>query len=134
MFCDIQGQISEVTNCKGTEDEDPQTATVDDILDDIANYKAPSDSEDEDNENVISLEKLKKDIMGPKSEPDSDQSNHCYCYVLLHKLFCFVSVGSYICNTKTPHTWNTNAGCFHADIDTDAFESQIFMLQWNRYC
>lgn len=42
-------------------------------------FEGDNDDEDEDNENAVSLEKLKKDIMGPL-EPELDFDNGlCLC-------------------------------------------------------
>lgn len=61
MYCDVQGQMGLAVNCNETYDQQPQE---NDIQEDIDLIKPPIESEDEDDENVISLEKIKRDVIG----------------------------------------------------------------------
>ncbi|KAB0794930.1 hypothetical protein PPYR_11769 [Photinus pyralis] len=81
-FCDVQGQLGIVTNClKPVIDVSAshvKTATVnhDDQSNnevDFEDYQFEDD--DEDNENAVSIEKLKKEVMGDDSESEIEKAS-----------------------------------------------------------
>lgn len=70
MLCDVQGQISVAVNCNKTVENTPSNVNEDADSKDVDNdYNHIS--EDEDDENVISLDKLKRDTLR-LTEDDSD--------------------------------------------------------------
>lgn len=74
-YCDVQGQLGIALNCNQNEDIDEPEGAIEEQLDgeiDLGDVGI-IDDDDEDNENAVSLEKLKKEIMGDGSEKDPEE-------------------------------------------------------------
>lgn len=81
-YCDVEGQLGVIINCVALSAENPVNDFFEDECfeeadDKISLYKGDEDEDDEDNENAISIEKLKKDIMGDGSDDEKDEVQTC---------------------------------------------------------
>ncbi|KAK5644872.1 hypothetical protein RI129_006172 [Pyrocoelia pectoralis] len=81
-FCDVQGQLGIITNCLkptmnvGAENSKVETVINEDFTNevDFGDLQFEED-DDEDNENAVSLEKLKKEVMGGDSESEAEKAS-----------------------------------------------------------
>lgn len=64
VYCDVNGQMGLVINCNKTENQEANEDINDDVMDELDFKKTAEESEDDDDENVISLEKIKRDVIG----------------------------------------------------------------------
>ncbi|KAF5308706.1 hypothetical protein FQR65_LT06067 [Abscondita terminalis] len=80
-LCDVQGQLGIVVNCtKELIKNETNIKTNDEVMDfqggnEVYFDEIEFEDEDDDNENVISLEKLKKEVLGGESESEGDKAS-----------------------------------------------------------
>lgn len=96
-YCDVLGQLGILSNCIHEVIDPPTIVSSENVEEkhevDFSGFEF--DDNDDDNENAISIEQLKQDIMGkPESELDFDKGNKFPVLmrysVLFTKLFQFI--------------------------------------------
>lgn len=73
-YCDVQGELGMVV-VNGVNNAKCSSAGVQEDSVDFNFHKDVDESEDEDNENVISLEKLKRETLGPEESESEIRSS-----------------------------------------------------------
>lgn len=116
-FCDTQGQLGIVINCT-KRDKEINCGNIENIVEsnDIDFEDVQFEDNDEDNENAVSLEKLKNEIMGSDLNKEIDSSKcivyMCVCvcmymYVILIIIIFLISASYSLSPTPRPITPET---------------------------
>lgn len=77
VYCDITGQIGSLEYIPSAEN----SIIPDDIITDADLNMIPAEAEDEDDENIISLEKIRNETLGD-FRPNSAEGEGIFCFVL----------------------------------------------------